>query len=512
MTARSLHHTTLAIALSAALLLVLTACAPIPRLAEPAVPLAGDAAARQLGLTAETSPALDARWWTAYGDPQLDALVERAIAQSPTLALARARIARAAALTENAEAAQRPSAQLSADVTRQRFSEHGIYPEPLGGSTRTLANVQAGLSYEWDFFGKHEAALQSALGQQRAAEADAAAARLSVSHAVAKAYVALARLQAQDRLLERQMALREQGLALVRQRASAGLDNGQELRVAESPLPELQRQQLSLREQQTLLRHQLAALTGDGPGATAALDAVLPGALDWRQEPHLNLLGRRPDLAAARARVEATAQDVRAARTEFYPSVNLSAFVGLNSIGVNQLFKSGSHQFGFGPALHLPLFDSGRLRAHLRGSAAEQDAAIASYNAAVIDAVREASDQVATLQSLRQQQAPQDALLSNADSQLALATQRHRAGLANRMAVLNAEQLRLQQQRGQLDLQAQTVDAQLNLMRALGGGYADPATSTVASTAASTASTSSIAATAAATPATSTHASAASTR
>ncbi|MET0209943.1 MAG: efflux transporter outer membrane subunit, partial [Burkholderiaceae bacterium] len=374
MTPRSLHTTTLALAMGAALLLVLAACAPMPKLAEPGQTLDGDVAARQLSLApadpAAAPQALDLQWWKAFGDAQLDALVDQAIAESPNLALARARIARAAALTENAEANKLPNAQLSADVTRQRFSEHGIYPAPIAGSVRTLANVQAGLSYEWDFFGRHEAALQSALGQRRAAEADAAAARLSVANAVTKAYVALARSQAQSRLLEQQKSLRDQGLELVRQRSAAGLDNGQDLRTAEAPLPDIQRQQVVLREQQTLLRNQIAALTGRGPTATQQLEAALPGALTWQQEPTLDLLGRRADLAAARARVEATAQDVRAARTQFYPSVTLSAFVGLNSIGLDQLFKSGSRQFGGGPALHLPLFDSGHLRAQLKGSAA----------------------------------------------------------------------------------------------------------------------------------------------
>lgn len=475
MSSHSLHRTTLALAMGAALLMVLAACAPIPKLAEAGHPIDGPEAATRLGLDAGQSPSLDAAWWKGFGDAQLDALVDKAIAQSPNLALARARIARAAALTENAEAAKRPSAQLSADATRQRFSEHGIYPPPLAGSVQTLANIQAGLSYEFDFFGKHDAALQAALGQKRAAEADAAAARLSVSNAVAKAYVALARSQAQSRLLEQQKGLRDQSLDLVRQRSAAGLDNGQDLRVAEAPLPDIQRQQVVLNEQQQLLRHQIAALTGQGPKATESLQAALPVALDWQQAPHLDLLGRRPDLAAARARVEATAQDIRVARAQFYPSVSLTAFAGLSSIGLDDLFKSGSRQYGIGPALHLPLFDSGRLRANLRGSAAEQDAAIATYNAAVLDAVRDASDQFTTLESLRQQRTQQDALVANADGQATLAEQRHRAGLTGRLALLNAQQNQLLQQRGRIDLQALTVDAQINLMRALGGGYAEPA-------------------------------------
>ena len=182
---------------------------------------------------------------------------------------------------------------------------------------------------------------------------------------------------------------------------------------------------------------------------------------------------READLVAARERVEASMQDVRAARAQFYPSVNLSAFAGVNAIGFDQLFKTGSRQMGAGPALRLPLFETGHLRAQLKGSAAEQDAAVASYNQVLLEAVREAADQLGSLQSLRQQAQAQAQLAGNIDSQYALVRQRTEAGLGNRLGLLQAQQAQLQQQRQQIDLQAQSLETQINLMRALGGGYQD---------------------------------------
>jgi NodT family efflux transporter outer membrane factor (OMF) lipoprotein len=184
-----------------------------------------------------------------------------------------------------------------------------------------------------------------------------------------------------------------------------------------------------------------------------------------------DLLGRRADIAAARWRVEAATQDVSSARSQFYPNINLVAFAGFSSIGLDRLWGAGSEQWGFGPALRLPLFDGGRLRANLRGKAADLDAAIESYNAAVIDALRDVADQLASQQALARQQAEQRAAQTFAENAYAIALQRHEAGLVNRLGVLSAQTAVLNQQRQGVDLAARALDNQVALLRALGGGY-----------------------------------------
>jgi NodT family efflux transporter outer membrane factor (OMF) lipoprotein len=184
-----------------------------------------------------------------------------------------------------------------------------------------------------------------------------------------------------------------------------------------------------------------------------------------------DLLGRRADIAAARWRVEAATQDVSNARSQFYPNINLVAFAGFSSIGLDRLLGAGSEQWGVGPALRLPLFDGGRLRANLRGKATDLDAAIESYNAAVIEAVRDVADQLASAQSINRQQTQQRAAQVAAESAYAIATQRHEAGLSNMLSVLTAETAVLSQRRMAVDLAARALDIQVALMRALGGGY-----------------------------------------
>ncbi|MDM4765133.1 efflux transporter outer membrane subunit [Pelomonas sp. SE-A7] len=454
------------VALAAALL---GACAQIPDLPKPAQPLQG----QQLGLSEAAGPAFDSHWWSAFNDGQLDALIARALAESPSLALVQARMNKAAAFVEAAGAADKPVLGVGFDGTRQQFTKHGLVPPPIAGTIRTTATLQAGVSYEWDFFGKHAAALNAALGQQKASSADMAAARLSLSAQVSRAYLALARVQAQAELVDKMLGERQAALALVRQRNEAGLDTAQELRNAELPLPELRRQRLVLNEQATVLRHQLAALTVQAPQALDSLNAKLPAAQAWPSEvaPALDLLGRRPDLVAARWRVEAATQTVREARAQFFPNVTLSAFAGFSSIGLDNLINAGSRQYGFGPSLRLPLFDTGRLRAQLKGNAAEADAAVAAYNAALVEAVRDASDQYTGLQSLRAQSGEQNEALEQSRRLLELAQQRRQAGLGSQLAVHNAQLGLLQQQRQLLDLRAQSLEGQVGLIRALGGGW-----------------------------------------
>ena len=468
----SLNRLTLLLSLPA-LAVLLAACAVQPSL--PAA--AGRISPGQLGLSesATRSELPSSDWWTELQSPELDALMQRALAESPSLALSRARIARAQAGIENAESSERVAVGLGLDAARQRFPEHSVYPPPLAGTLRNTATAQASASYEWDFFGRHRSELDAALGTAQAARADAAAARLMLSSQLARSYVQLARVLAQRELLARQSAEREQALALVRQRSQAGLDTAQDLRAAELPLPELRRQALQLDEQADLLRHQLAALSAQPMAALKDLKPALPTGLPLAGEGALglDLLGRRPDVVAARWRVEAATAQVGSARAQFYPNVSLGAFAGFNAIGFDNLLKAGSLQYGVAPSLRLPLFDSGRLRAQLRGSAAEADAAVAAYNGALLEAVRDASDQLRSLRSLQEQRAEQAAAQAHVQAALELARQRHSAGLGNRLAVLNASQSLLQQQRQALDLQAQTLDAQLNLLRSLGGGWTE---------------------------------------
>lgn len=464
-------------ALAAALLLA--GCASMDGIA-PQAQLREPATAPTFAVHADTA-LVQPEWWREFGDARLDALVAEALRGSPNMGVAQARLRRALAISQAASAATLPQVNGALDLTRQRYTENGAVPAPLAGSVRETGTLQLSTSWEIDFFGRNRSAIAAAVGASRAAEADVAAARVVLASNVARSWFQLARLQEQQAVAERTLAQRETQLRLVRQRVDAGLDTTLELRQSEGALPEARQQIEALREQAQLARNALAALVGRSdldlgppPALQAVRTAAAPTALP------ADLVGRRPDVAAARWRVEAATQDVASAKAQFYPNVNLAAFAGLSSIGLGNLLDMGSLQWGIGPAVRLPIFDAGRLRANLRGKTADLDAAVESYNGAVLEAVRETADAVTTLQSLARQQGQQRDAAAAAEAAYGIATQRYQAGLGTFLQVLSAESAVLAQRRQGVDLAARVLDTRVALYRALGGGWTPEGTSVAA--------------------------------
>ena len=415
--------------------------------------------------------ATDSDWWQRFGDAQLNALVNTALLNNPSLKVAQARLARAMASSATVSAADGPQLNGALDLTRQLYSANNIYPPPIGGSVLDSGSLQATASWELDFFGKNQAALDATLGQAKASEADIRAARGLLAANVTRSYYQLVRLQAQTELARQTLAQREQTQGLVRERLNAGLDTQLELQQAASGLPDAKLQIEILEEQKGLALNALAALTAQ-PVSALKLDlpalASVAGVTVAQTMP-LDLLGRRSDIAAARWRVEAALKDVAASKAQFYPNINLVAFAGLSSIGFDKLLKSDSEQWGVGPAIRLPLFDSGRLRANLRGKTADLDAAIESYNAQVLDAVHEVADRITSAQAVRRQQAEQTAAQTAAENAYAIAQERYKTGLSTYLSVLSAEAPVLAQRRQGVDLAARALDTQVQILHAIGG-------------------------------------------
>jgi NodT family efflux transporter outer membrane factor (OMF) lipoprotein len=481
MQAHTSAHSKLALAFALGLSCALMGCAmPVQR----AAPLAS-LQATQAGLDNAQSPVVSDAWWRSWNDPELNSLIAQTLQGSPTVADAQARVRRMHSLSGVVDAARLPQATLGAEFSRQRYSANGLFPPPIAGNTWSNDTLQAGVGWNPDLWGQHQAELASAIGQVRAAQADAAVSAHALVNQVVRGHVALARLLAQRDVAERMVQQRQQMQQLVQQRREAGLDTRIEQAQSEGSLADAAVQVESLKEQITLTRHQLAALSGQAPQAldnySPRMDALKLDAMPTTLGA--DLLGRRPDVVAARWRVEASSQDIEVARTQFYPNVNLSAFAGFNALGMNRLLDSGSRQFGVVPAVRLPLFDGGRLRAQLSGREAERDSAVANYNSAVLGAAKEAADAIASSRSVDIQSDEQSKALTSAERAHAMAGLRFEAGLGNRLAVLTAESAVLAQERLTIDLQARRRDNRANLMRALGGGWSSEASTKAQTTA-----------------------------
>ncbi len=459
---------------AAAAISVLAGCANYAGIGPKAQPLT----AQQLQLASSThtaGPAVSTQWWEAFGDDQLNTLVTEALANNPSLRVAQSRLARAQAAQDTVRGVEGPQVAGSGDLTRQLFTSKGIYPPPLAGSVREVGTIQVTGTWELDFFGKNRAALNAALGLEQAAVADAQAARMLLASSVVRSYFQLLRLDAQLAIAKRTLAQREQTRALVQDRVNAGLDTALELQQSSGALPEARLQMEMLQEQKQLAHNMLAALTSAPNRAAShtplALFAIKNIALPTSMP--LDLLARRPDIEAARQRARAASFEVDNAKAQFYPNINLVAFVGLNSFGFDKLLDTGSGQWGVGPALRLPLFDGGRLRANLRGKTADWDAAVESYNGVVLEALHDVADQLTSSHAIGKQQTEQTQAQTSAESAYAIATQRYEAGLGTYLQVLAAETAVLAQRKLAVDLQARALDTQAQLMRALGGGYQD---------------------------------------
>jgi NodT family efflux transporter outer membrane factor (OMF) lipoprotein len=417
-------------------------------------------------------------WWRRYQDPQLDALVAEALAENPSLRVAQARVQQALALTGLAEAAAGPQAGLNARSTRQLFSEHGTTPPPVAGQWKWVNEVTLNGSYEFDFWGKHEAAIAAAVGRAHAAEVDARAARLVLVTAILRGYVRLQQACEQLDLANAALAQREKVVALTRQRVDAHIDSDVELKQAQSLVPATRVQIAQIEEAIALARTELGALAGQGPDRGLALArprlaqttaAMLPSAVP------AELIGRRPDVVAQRWRAEAAGREIQVARSQFYPNISLTAFIGVQRLGFGKMFDESSRISGIGPALTLPIFDSGRLRSNLAAHDAEYDIAVEQYNATVVDAVRDVVSQLTSLRGIDEQRFHQREALQTSREAYDLALQRYRAGLGNYLQVLAAEGQWLASQRQQVDLDARAIELDAGLARALGGGSIAPA-------------------------------------
>jgi outer membrane protein TolC len=176
--------------------------------------------------------------------------------------------------------------------------------------------------------------------------------------------------------------------------------------------------------------------------------------------------------------VEAAAHGVAAAEADFYPNVNLTAFAGLQSIGLSQLFEASDRIVGAGPALHLPVFNRGGLRSTLQSEQARLDQSVGEYNQTLLDAVREVADVIANWRSLERESHEQQIALEAAQRSYELTTERYRAGLDNYLSVLSSQNQVLQAQGLRAQLQARRLSFSVDLVRALGGGYAPRSSAT----------------------------------
>jgi NodT family efflux transporter outer membrane factor (OMF) lipoprotein len=462
-----------------AALVGLAACASLPRVGEHTDPKAAAAYA-----TSETfqAPAMEwpaDGWWRAYQDPQLTSLIETALKGTPSLAQAEARFRKALTTVGESRSVLWPSLEFDANGGEVKESLNQGFPpqfaQYLPRGYNSTAYFALKFNYEIDFWGKNRAAIAASVSDARASAAEAADARLALSSGIALAYAELARLYAEYDVAARTVKLKEETAALVSKRVENGLDTRADLKQAEAGPPTARAQIAALEEQIAQTRDRLAALMGQGPDAGLAISRPVDSAIKaFGLPPALaaNLLGRRPDLIAARWRAEAAAKRIGVARAEFYPNVNLAAYVGQQAVFAHLLLRGSSQIGGVEPALTLPIFEGGQLRAQYRGAWADYDDAVATYDATLVQALQEVADAAASERALCTRLSESRAALAANEEAYKIARLRYEGGLSNYQSVLLAEDAVLQSRLAVADLDARAFTLDVQLIQALGGGYA----------------------------------------
>lgn len=455
--------------------LSLGGCATLPSAGErPAL------AAPQSLASAQSLPSGDAQWpsdgwWKGFGDPQLDRLIDEGLAGATDLRVAQARFERAEALVTRTRSQLLPSLGVGAQGGVTQQSDNYLFPAgvaPRGWPD--YGQVDASLNWELDFWGKNRAALAAAKSEVEAARVEAASARLAVSAGIAGAYADLADLYARRDAAADAVRVRGKTAELMQGRKAQGLENEGAVQRARSALATAQGELATLDEAIALTRNRIAALMGAGPdrGLAIARPTVLAQAMkELPAELPANLIGRRPDIIAARTRAEAAASRIKQAQAAFYPDINLAGLIGLQALGVGNIFKSGSDFATAGPAISLPIFEGGRLRGQYRAAEADYRAAVAQYDGALVQALHEVADATASQRALDERMARATEAERSASAAWTVANNRYRGGLATYLDVLSAEDALIAARRGVASLKARAFALDVSLIHALGGGF-----------------------------------------
>jgi NodT family efflux transporter outer membrane factor (OMF) lipoprotein len=458
------------------ILVCLGGCAAVPHLGTAPQTRSPESLASVTSLPHTHSDWPTTEWWKTYGDTALSSLIEEGMKGSPDVAAATARIRQAEALSQQEGAALLPSATFDGMAGGNKQSYNlGIPPAFVPKGIQDSGRLTGTFSFNLDLWGRNRAALAAATSETEAARVDFEQARLMLSTGIASAYADLSQYYVQRDVAVAALKVRQSTVDLTSQRVAVGVDTRGSLRQAESRVPSARADIAALDETIVLTQHRLAALLGAGPDR--GLQIARPMLRDVPTGVPINagvdLIGRRPDMVAARLRAEAAAKRIKVAKADFYPNINLSAVVGLQSLGLGQLFNSGSSYGNGGAAFSLPIFDGGRIAGRYRGARGEYDEAVARYDSTLIAALRETADALSSRQAADVRLNDQRQALAAAEEARKIASLRYRGGLSNQLPVLNGDDTVLISRRAVADLEARRLSLDIALIRALGGGYRD---------------------------------------
>jgi NodT family efflux transporter outer membrane factor (OMF) lipoprotein len=451
----------------------LGACSFMPRYvppANPAPPKYKEIGEWQTAQPADRGPRGD--WWQEYGDARLDALEAQIDTANPDLAAAADRYQQAHALALEARSYLLPNIGVqgymntdrqSADRPLRSANQPDSYHDDLLGAT---------LNYELDLWGRVRSAATAGAAAAQAAFADVESVRLALHAELANDYIALRAADAERTLLEQTVQAYNRAFDMTRDRLEGGVSSGLDVAQAETQLESARASLTDVTASRALYQHAIATLTG----AIASTFTLEPGELDLAVPAvpvtlPATLLQRRPDVAAAERRMAEFNAGIGVARAAFFPRISIAAVAGFQSTQSAGLLTAPNRFWAVGPQGTLTLFDAGFRRAVVANARAQFEEATNHYRSVVLRSFQDVEDQLALSNLLQQELKQQDAARVAAERALSLSLNRYQEGAVSYLQVVNAQVTALQTQRSVLALRARQLQTNVNLVRALGGGW-----------------------------------------
>ncbi len=419
-----------------------------------------------------------AAWWEEFESPQLTSLIEEALAKSPSLE----------ALQRHVEVLRQEAVQARARCFPLLFfdfnnswlylSKNGLYRAlnpsvPLAGN---LIDLTLSFFYEVDFWGKNRNLFRAAVGRVKAEEAELTQQRLSVAAAVAQGYYAFVTTKKRKLLYEMLCEVEQEALILKSRLNLSGISSQFDPLFQEELLYEARQVVSELQKDLETQSHLINFLMGQGPDRQIMEDEelFLPKRLELPENIQLDLIARRPDLMAQTFRLEAYAKEIGAAKADFYPNINLGSFLGFESFAYNTLLTQASKQGGLNPALHLPIYTAGSIRAGVKAKRAQFDQALFEYNDLILKSVQEIADLLSLGRSVDAEYGAQQVIVATAQKRHELSTVLYTSGLGALLETLAFRKEVLEKQIKEIELLFGKYLVAIKLIKALGGGYHEP--------------------------------------
>jgi multidrug efflux system outer membrane protein len=447
-----------------------TAPLPVARPADPAPPATFKTPVLADGLQ------LKPDWWRLFGEAQLDALEQSALASSPTLAIASARVERARAQSSLVAAEFGPRVTADGAVQRFRTSRDVATAPFIGGQRRAVEDnqfsTQMTLGWEFDIWGRIKASHEVAQAQLLSSLLEADAVLLMLTAEVATTYLQLRGLDEETQILSAATQSRRDALRVVQLRYDVGVVTDLDLERAKTELANAMADASDLARRRNGLENALAQLTGQAPKAfRLPLSGALPSAPAIAAGIPSEMLQRRPDIAQAQAQRQAAAAQTGVAQAAFYPQIRLTGAAGLASSDLTSLISAPARLFSLGPSISIPILDSGRNQANWRAAQAGLDEAQANFQQKFLIALREVDDALSELAHRRTTAQAQQQAITAASRAARVARLRYEKGAASYLEVTDTERTQLGAERALAQTRAAQWVATVQLVKSLGGGW-----------------------------------------